>query len=254
MRNAHYVLVGILFFCAMQACTERMICPAYQSAFIHDEEALRRKFSYFKEDSTPKILTASKDRYNIIEPVSYRKKIRSLQTVPMQDVYPQEDDSLAFDDEILLAEREYGYDSTAVIEEDTIATAADSIYMISLKKEDFNIDQELYLWYLRDNLVYPDVRLQLSEEAEASGKTMEGKKEKKGFFGFFKNLFKKKDKSDSTGVETSATELQDEQPKKKKGLFGFLKKKKKKEEPVEDEPVEQNEEATPPEDDGLDDF
>ncbi len=141
-----------------QACTERMICPAYQSAFIHDEEILRQRFSYFNEDSTPKILEASKDRYLLLEPMSYRRKLRSLQTIPMKDIYPVEDDSLAFDDELLLAERDAKtgdlYDSADLVKDHSIdtkedSTAADSVYVISLKKEKFNIDQELYLWYLR---------------------------------------------------------------------------------------------------------
>ncbi len=240
MKNAHYLVVGLLLFLAMQACTERMICPAYQSAFIHDKDALDRHFSYFKEDSTPKVMaTASKDRFLIIEPTAYRKKLRQLQTIPMQDVYPQEDDSLAFDDKIELAERDYGYDSTAVISEDTVATAADSIYMISLKKENFNVDQELYLWYLKDFLVYPDVRLQLEENAEAVAKE---EKKKKGISGFFKRLFGgKKNKSDTTGVETSASELDGEEAPQKKGIFGFLKKGKKDKQAEE---PDNNEEAT----------
>jgi len=250
MKNAHYLVVGLLLFLAMQACTERMICPAYQSAFIHDKDALDRHFSYFKEDSTPKVLSASKDRYNIIEPVAYRKKLRSLQSIAMVDVYPQEDDSLAFDDEIEYAERDYGYDSTAVISEDTVATAADSIYMISLKKENFNVDQELYLWYLKDFLVYPDVRPQLEANAEAEAAE---EKKKKGISGFFKRLFGgKKNKSDTTGVETSATELDGEEEPKKKGIFGFLKKGKKDQQ--EEEDSENNEEATEEETEEEDDF
>jgi len=258
MKGTQYIVVGLFIFCALQACTERTICPAYQSAFIHDKEQLEKRFSYFKEDSTPKILSASKDRFLIIEEVSYKKKLKSLQTIPMQDVYPQEEDSLEFNDKIELAEREYGYDSTAVISEDTVATAADSIYMISLKKEKFNIDQELYLWYLKDYLVYPDVRLQLEENAEAQAEAMPDsvKKKKKGFFGFFKNLFKKKDKSDTTSVDNAIPAADgevEEEKKEKKGFRLFKKKKKKKK--SSDEPEENNEEATEEEqDDGEDDF
>lgn len=241
----------------MDACTERAICPAYQSAFIHDKEVLDRHFSYFGEDSMPKVMSASKDRFLIIEPMSYRKKLRSLQTIPMRDVYPQKEDSLEFNDEFYLAERE-GYDSSAVISVDTLAQAsADSTYVISLKKEDFNIDQELYLWYLRDYLVYPDVRLQQQQNAEMKQQQAKEEKKKKGLSGFFRNLFKKKDKSDSTvfDVETSATELEQDKTKEKKRPFGFLKKGKKDKTPDED----QNKEAPPPqqpknEDDGDDDF
>ncbi|MEM8564987.1 MAG: hypothetical protein AAGF85_00910 [Bacteroidota bacterium] len=266
----------------VQACTERMICPAYQSAFIHDEEELRKRFSYFNEDSTPKLLEASKNRYLLLEPVSYRRKLRSLQTIPMKDVYPIEEDSLAFDDEFALAERDIGsrdlYDSADLVKDHSIetgavdSTAADSAYVISIKKEKFNIDQELYLWYLRKYLVYPDVRLQQEDNAEEAA--MAAKKEKKGFFGFFKNLFKKKNKEEEIegdgadgDVETSATEVDEgEVQEEKKGLFSFLKKgdkppkekkpkvkkekkKKKKDEPPAEAPPEEEDE-----DDGEDDF
>lgn len=259
MKNALYlIIVGLVLFIMLQACTERMICPAYQSAFIHDTTALKRHFSYFGEDSMPKVLEASKDKFLIIEPVAYRKKMRSMQTVPMKDVYPVKEDSLDMDDDFSLAEVEgYGYDSTAVIAIDTTTSfpRQDSVYKISVKKEDFNIDQELYLWYLKDYLVYPDVRLQMSEADAAAGGATSGKK-KGGFFSFFRNLFKKKksDVPDSTNfdVETSATELGEDGPKKKKGLFNFLKKNRNKEqEPV---PADNNEEGTPPEEDENDDF
>lgn len=255
MIKSHHLLVGITFFFCVQACTERVICPAYQSAFIHDKNVLDRRFSYFGQDSMPKVMEASKDKFLIIEPVAYRKKLRSLQTIPMRDVYPQKEDSLGFDDDFYLAERDV-YDSTAVISVDTLA--ADSVYMISLKKEKFNIDQELYLWYLREHLVYPDVRLQRQESTEKKKIELKEEKKKKGFFGFFRNLFKKKDRSDSTifDVETTATELEGDEEKEKKGIFGFLKKKNKKQPPKEGE---KNSEVTPPEqtteeDDGNDDF
>ncbi|UII24807.1 hypothetical protein LVD15_15980 [Fulvivirga maritima] len=236
MIKIYHLIIGIFLFCCIQACTQRSICPAYQSAFIHDEEALRRHFSYFAEDSTPKVLEANKDRFLIIEPMSYKKKIRSMQTVAMEDVYPQEEDSLEFDDEFYLAERE-GYDSTAVISVDTLALSPlDSAYKISIKEETFNTEQELYLWYLKDYLVYPDTRLQMESDAEANG---EGKKKE----GFFKRLFgKKKNKSDSTqfDVETSATELDGK--KKKKGFLGGLFKKKKKGEATEEDLLKEEEE------------
>src|SRR6187551_108144 len=89
------VLILFIACCvALGACTQRTICPAFQSAYIYDKEALRKKFSYFLEDSTPKILTASKNRYLVAEPVSYRKKLRSMNTVVMKDINPVLPDSL----------------------------------------------------------------------------------------------------------------------------------------------------------------
>lgn len=257
MNKLYQPLLAFILFLCVQACTERAICPAYQSAFIHDKNVLKRHFSYFGEDSMPKVMEASKDKFLIIEPMSYRKKLRSLQTIPMEDVYPQEEDSLQFNDEFYLAERD-GYDSTAVISVDTVASAADSIYMISLKKEKFNIDQELYLWYLRDYLVYPDVRLHHQEMAEQKRVEEKEERRKKGFFGFFRNLFKKKEEpSDSTifDVETSATELEDGNSKKKKKPFGLFKKKNKSEEEPQDDQLPPSEAApVEEEDDGEDDF
>lgn len=138
------------------ACTQRTICPAFQSAYIYDKEALRKKFSYFLEDSTPKILTASKNKYLVAEPVSYRKKLRSLNTVVMKDVNPVLPDSMQVTEDGLLGEDgAYGkdgvvpgaeldmaarsvIDSTYIVdvphETDTAATD-EGVYMISKDKE-----------------------------------------------------------------------------------------------------------------------
>jgi len=209
-------LIVVLVFCAfLVSCTEKVICPAYQSAYIYDKEALRKKFSYFKEDSTPKIYTASKNKYLIAEPTTYKKKNRSLQTVVMKPVMPVVPDSLKEDG--MNAEMNVDsvqrnvYDSTAVIRVDTLGT--DSVYMISKDKEvrvlkynpiqrkyfvdtiGFNTEQDNYMWYLKDILVLPDVKLS-KEKAEASkNEAAREKKEKKGIRGFFSKLFKKKGKS-----------------------------------------------------------
>ena len=95
------LLVYIGFTLLLGACTQRLICPAYQSAFIYDKEALRKKFTYMKEDSTPRIFTASsgKNKYLVAVPESYRKKLRALQTVEMKPIYPEIPDSLKIDEE-----------------------------------------------------------------------------------------------------------------------------------------------------------
>jgi len=319
-----------------------MICPAYQSAFIYDQDELRKRFSYFQEDSTPKIFTASKTKYLIAEPMSYRKKIRSMQTVAMKPVNPLVPDSLKVGNDSLdeeLAGGEEGedgvvpgaeldlaarsvIDSTYIedVPQDTSQTYADSIYVISKDKElrllkynfpdslkydeatgkyvsetpkyvvqdvRYNVEQDNYMWYLRNNLVLPDVRLsQLQQSAQkaADAKAAKGEKKKKGFFGFFKGLFKKKEQEPIDSTEQMQPKSSDDfdfvendsirqhqqdsiraaQPAEKKG---FLKRKKKKEEaPAEEEitPVEEpknkrrekkpkDEDATRPKDPLLDD-
>jgi hypothetical protein len=211
------------------ACTQRTICPAFQSAFIYDKDALRKKFSYFQEDSTPKILTASKNKYLIAEAVPYRRKIARISTVEMKDVMPVVPDSLTMDDDISLADLDAAarsvIDSTYIVDVepqvDSLADDEEAEYMISKDKEvrvlrynkdsisykveevRYNVDQDNYMWYLRDAIVLPDIRL-LQVQGEAGEETT-AKKERKGIRGFFKNLFKKKDKGDepmdSTNLE-----------------------------------------------------
>ncbi len=225
MTRAFLVLVVLVFL--ISACTQRLACPAYQSSFIYDKEALRQKFSYFKEDSTPKIYTASKSKYLIAVPESYRKKYRKMQTVEMKPIYPKIPDSLKVDKDpdLLLAERDVVDDSTNAAKK---IEPGDSTYAITKTKEKFNLDQDLYMWYFREMLVLPDVRaaMENNSEKKKAAKTTGAKKEKVGFIQGLKNLFKKKEKTDSTGTTVTAppkTNLTDvnspDQPKKKGGLF-----------------------------------
>jgi hypothetical protein len=182
-------------------------------------------------------------------------------------------------------------DSTYIVDvpQDTTRALGDSVYVISKDKEvrllkynrpdsasydettgryvsktpkyavsdvRFNVEQDNYMWYLRKNLMLPDVRLS-AKMAQEQGKA-EKKKDKKG--GFFKNLFKrkKKDEVDSTEIivppkpqddfdyvdddeQIQAQEQVQEEPQKKKGMFSFLKKKEKTTEtaPDKEEPVKE---------------
>lgn len=200
MRRIALLWVGFIFL--LGACTQRMTCPAFQSAYIYDKEALRKKFSYFQEDSTPKILTASKNKYLIAVPESYRKKMRSLKTVEMKPIYPEIPDSLKIEEgaDLIMAERD-------VIDSATVQQGLDrldSAYAITKAKEKFNVDQDNYMWYFRDQLVLPDVRAALEQKSgkDLGTANLKGSKEKKGFF---KNLFRKKDKSDSSAVDGPPT-------------------------------------------------
>lgn len=189
----------------------------------------------------PKVLEASKDRFLIIEPVSYRRKLRSLQTIPMTDVYPEVEDSVAFEDDFYLAERDL---AEVEAEDSTAVSPDDSVYVISLKKEKFNVDQELYLWYLKDYLVYPDVRL-MQENAFRESQPAETKEKK----GFFRRLFGKKDRDGENAEIDSLDDLSEDPEEEKKGFFHFLKKKKKKkselEAPGSEEPPAEEESEDP---------
>lgn len=183
------------------ACTQRMICPAFQSAYIYDKDALRKKFSYFQEDSTPKILTASKTKYLIAVPESYRRKVRSLKTVEMKPIYPEIPDSLKIEEgaDLILAERDV-IDSVALQQG---LDKTDSAYAITKAKEKFNVDQDNYMWYFRDVLVLPDVRAALEQKSgEKLGISAVGPRATKEKKGFFRNLFKKKNKKDTSAVDS----------------------------------------------------
>ncbi|MEP6734469.1 MAG: hypothetical protein ABJA70_03055 [Chryseolinea sp.] len=295
MARPFFALLSLSLLLVTAACTKRTICPAFQSAFIYDKNELRKKFSYFQEDSTPKVFTASKTKYLIAEPTTYRKKMRSLQTIEMKDIHPVLPDSMKLQvdglvgedgvvpgAELDLAARSV-IDSTYIVDvpQDTTAAAdGDSTYMISKDKElrllkfvfpdsavydestgkyvpkppryevvdiRFNVEQDNYMWYLRNSLILPDVRLaQMMQGGDDGSKAAKkGKKGKKGISGFFKNLFKKKKKSVADSLSTEpAKPTEDfdyvddnegttpaidakEQPKQKKSPFSFLKKKEK---------------------------
>lgn len=256
MKRVFYIVFACLII-TLASCTQRMICPAYQSAFIYDKDALRKKFSYFNEDSTPKVLMASKTKYLIAEPMSYQKKLRSMATVEMKPLLPVVPDSLRDDfvpEELLDSAARTIIDSTYIVDvpqkKDSADAKEDSLYVITKDKElrflkynadsakysiveiRLNVDQDNYMWYLRDVLVLPDVRL---AKMQAKVKK-EGTKEKKGFFGFFRDLFKKKEAPDSTLVQKKSEDdfdyvdtLQTAKPvavqkeQKKKGFFSSLK-------------------------------
>ena len=282
MVRAVFVFIGCCV--VLGSCSQRSVCPAFQSAYIHDKDVLRKKFSYFLEDSTPKVLTASKNRFLVAEPTPYRKKVRSLQTVEMKPVPVHVPDSLVNGDSVDLADLDRAarsiIDSTFI--EDVPASTQpapveDSVYVITKDRElrllkyngadsleydpvsdkyvaqkpeyyvkdvRLNVEQDNYMWYLRDYLVLPDVRLAQKQQANEAKETRKkrgkkDKKEKQGIKGFFKNLFKKKPKeADSTRVPPPPQEEFDfidsdsltqnkpvtPEPEEKKGFFASRKK------------------------------
>ncbi len=256
-------------FMLMGCTTQRTICPAYQSAFIFDISAERKNFVLYNENknqpqevlaSSSKTLTlpardssweksvvlpgpslplerrVKKDRYLLLPKRTYKKALRALQTVQMQKVYPKKEDSLNIKKELDSAARSITDTITSVSQAKPKEQQEDSVYVISKEKEKFNADQDNYMWYFRDILVLPDVKIGM-DEAKAEGKMKTAnKKTKQGFFQKIKGLFKKKPKTkiDSTKVVTEEINTSDStaaqikpQPltKKKKGLGGLLKKK-----------------------------
>jgi hypothetical protein len=270
------LIACVLAVLVLASCnTQRKICPAYQSAFIFDKPTQKEAFVHYNEnknqarevlasnsktltlpanDSTwansivlpgpalPKEKRNKRTRYLLLPEKTYKKALRALQTVDMKPVYPKKKtDSLDANIDNLLdsAARSLNDTLTSTDKIDPTKPEAkkDSTYMISLEKEKFNVDQDNYMWYVRNILVLPDVRIAMDEQekADKSTKAKTSKKEK-GFFGFFKNLFKKKGKKLDKNLKKDSLTVQEPQqldstgaviPKKekKKGIFGFLKKK-----------------------------
>jgi hypothetical protein len=60
----------------------------------------------------------------------------------------------------------------------------------------YNLEQDHYMWYLRHSLVLPDVRLAKLQQSGEKEDAEKKSREKKGLRGFFKNLFRKKQKEE----------------------------------------------------------
>lgn len=281
MVKALILLLGAtLLICSCS--TQRTICPAYQSAFLFDKNTSKDPFVYYNlnKDQPREVLASNgkafnlpprdsawersvvlpgpslpierrvkKDRYLLLPKKTYKKALRDLQTIQMKPVYPKkvEEDTAAIRKLLDSAARSITDTITAagIASKPEQKQAEDSVYVISLEKEKFNVDQDNYMWYFRDILVLPDVKAAM-EESKTEAKEAKGKK--KGFFASLKGLFKKKPKKDSLATtEPVQTDSAGNviPPKKKgfsfKGLFG---KKSKKEAPVkkEEEAIKEEEE------------
>lgn len=256
MTRAPLTCVALLLI--LSSCTQRLVCPAYQSAFIFDKPTAREKFVYYNESiTTPKEILASNsksitlpprdsswanstvlpgpalpqvkrvkmDKYLLLPEKTYKKAMRALQTVEMKQVLPKKEEVDSLD--IMNA-----LDSAARTITDTLTVQTvkakpeeevDSAYAITKTKEKYNMDQDIYMWYFRDILVLPDVRAAMQEKSDEA-------KEKKTKQGLFKRIFGKKDKKDkkmkaSDSLEVDNATSDTTSVKKKKRSFNPFKKK-----------------------------
>jgi hypothetical protein len=209
------------FICILTGCsTQRMICPAYQSAFIFDKTQERKSFIVYNDNkSQPQEVLASnsktlnlpardsswdnsvvinapalpierrvkKDRYLLLPQKTYKKALKALQTIPMKPVYPKkEEDSLSIKKELDSAARSITDTLTAKAGAKQKEKKSDSVYVITKEKEKFNVDQDNYMWYFRDLLILPDVKIAMDAgkaDKAAAASVAGGKKEKKSFLG-----------------------------------------------------------------------
>ncbi len=270
------LLTYVITLLALSSCTQHLVCPAYQSAFIFDKPTAREKFVYYNESTTsskdiiastgktitlpardsswansnvlsgpalPKVKRVKMDKYLLLPEKTYKKALRALQTVEMKQVLPKKADSLDIKAALDSAARSIT-DTLTVQANKPKAEQVDSAYAITKTKEKYNMDQDIYMWYLRDLLVLPDARA-----AKQQSKALAEKKDAKQ--GFFKRLFGKKDKSkkadDSLQVNNPATDTATV-VKKKKSLNPFKKKATK---ATEADPKKKVDPAKKEEDDGF---
>ena len=74
------------------SCGPKMICPAYQSAFLLSDEVQDEYFSYFAKDSLPKEFTKSKrDASGISQGPTVKTYNKRHYNFPMQHVYQVEE-------------------------------------------------------------------------------------------------------------------------------------------------------------------
>lgn len=245
------LLTYVITLLTLSSCTQHLVCPAYQSAFIFDKPTAKEKFVYYNESTTasrdimastgktitlpardsswakstvlpgpalPKVQRVKMDKYLLLPEKTYKKALRSLQTVEMKQVLPKKTDSLDIKAALDSAARSIT-DTLTVQANKPKAEEVDSAYAITKTKEKYNLDQDIYMWYFRDVLVLPDVRAAMQQN-----KAVAEKKETKQ--GFFKRLFGKKDKSkkteDSVQVDNQASDSTE--VKQKKSINPFKKK------------------------------
>lgn len=265
------LLSYVIILLILSSCTQRLVCPAYQSAFIFDKPTARDKFVYYNESTTaskdimasnsktitlpprdsswsnstvlpgpalPKVKRVKMDKYLLLPEKTYKKALRSLQTVEMKQVLPKKaSDTLDIKAELDSAARSIT-DTLTVQAGPKASEEVDSVYAITKTKEKYNLDQDAYMWYFRDILVLPDVRAAMQQNKEVAD-------QKKTKEGFLKRLFGKKEKAkkvdDSVQVENAASDSTAVKPKrsfnpfKKKGTKAGRDDSKKKADPAKKE-------------------
>ena len=221
MGLLRYISYFAFLVVVLSSCSGKVVCPAYSSYFMLDEEYRDKHFSYFGEDSLPSNALASVEKtwYGTIkEPklLPFYRKNESLKTVPMELVFAKVPDSVALaGDELMYAEMDV-VDSTRIANEQR------------RKDRNWNVEQEYYFRRIRDLIITEEDLAEGRTDAPAINATTGEPVQKKGFFG---RLFGKKDKSeeesvglneDETGVDEAPPpkEKKKKEKKEKKGLFG----------------------------------
>ncbi|EMR00728.1 hypothetical protein [Cesiribacter andamanensis] len=89
MKGIRGLFLLLTLLAVFSACQERMICPAYQSTFIFDEEVRYQLFTKFEADSMPKQYAGvDKNLFGLIKKQPRKKKERQMAIVAMRNILP----------------------------------------------------------------------------------------------------------------------------------------------------------------------
>ncbi|MDQ3395780.1 MAG: hypothetical protein M3512_16970, partial [Bacteroidota bacterium] len=138
MNKFFIIKTFILAFALLTSCKDKMICPAFQSTYILEEDASKQLFSLFGEDSLPKSkVWIQKNRYGMIVKVKHKKRLDDFRTVKMKTIYPDSKiDTVGVDEE-----------SFANQDNDTLQLEASTGANVR-----YNSDQYSYMKYIGDDI------------------------------------------------------------------------------------------------------
>lgn len=237
MRRTSFPILFVLCL-VFYACKDNVVCPAFQSTYILDDSIRLARYSYFTNDSTPKLAYIPKrNKYGITKNVSLFRKNYDLMTAPKKNVLapvPEDTTELIIDQGEFLAED--------FVDTDTLGTDSLSVAPLLAKAEEekepegprykyryertaqHNQEQVYYNKYYGELFIdnRPPPSAEKLEEEQASDSTQV---KKKGLGGLFKK------NKDETQAEPETVEEESESG-----------------ETVEEETTEEIPEETPEED------
>ena len=135
IKNPVYILLAISLF-SLFACQQQMICPAYTSSFILDNQEIKKQFSMFGVDSLPKgdIWQIDKKKVGIADELPYHKKLAQMRTIKMESVYK------TLEDPFTAYQNEHPSPDSATASVDTAAV------MSGVREQNsYNIEELIYL-------------------------------------------------------------------------------------------------------------
>ncbi|WP_296618274.1 hypothetical protein [Marivirga sp.] len=207
-KHIHLYFIIMLVF---TACKDKMVCAAFQSSYILDEEEQKKRFSLFEGDSLVLSASASTSHYKTnIYGISEKKygywKEQGLLKVKQKDVYSEEVDSLLNVRKKGAPEMAEGGDvklkSPFTPEMDSAQIAKGEDAWDNTKRFNYNVDFVNYMLLVGNDILKQQAADRDSAQAKMKKKEVEQptdstSNEKKGFMD---RIFGGRDKSNDAEV------------------------------------------------------